>query len=383
MLALLVLVGVLAAAVGIAFPKWSAEGLLETPGVLAPFPEQTERERQGDQEPKVKLQYVTLAEFRKAAAAYSSQVALNEYLVAAKKQETPGGQRLLAQAHDPTFWASVAVAVLPFSRRDAREFGELKDAASDSLVGVELTTDARTPAVAAEMLRTMSSYYSNALVRERIRGWVLKNRGEAPSKQKALRAEIIDSQMKIETMGRRIQDLKTILARYPEAAKLDGRQVVNITEGQDRFLSPVAQLVAAETSITQIRETIARKERQARQSDLIERYFLQTDEYLKTMPLATDLVPALSNLAAKRFEGIDQESEWAREVIFRIQAEIAAFSSAMSSFGIRNEPRVVELPSRKPIRLAAFGIAGGILVLLLVAFVRTSIRARSATATSQ
>jgi hypothetical protein len=230
------------------------------------------------------------------------------------------------------------------------------------------------------MLRTMSGYYSNALVRERIRGWVLKNRGEAPSKQKALRAEIIDAQMKIETMGRRIQDLKTILARYPDAAKLDARQVVNITEGQDRFLSPVAQLVAAETSITQLRETIARKERQARQSDLIERYFLQTDEYLKTMPLATELVPALSKLAARRFEGIDQESEWAREVIFRIQAEIAGFSSAMHSFGTRNEPRVVELPSRKPVRLAAFGIAGGILLLLLVAFVKASMRARSAAA---
>jgi hypothetical protein len=206
---------------------------------------------------------------------------------------------------------------------------------------------------------------------------VLKHRGEAPARQKALRAEIVEAQMKIETMGRRIQDLKAILARYPDAAKLDARQVVTITEGSDRFLSPLAQLVAAETSITQLRETISRKERQARQSDLLERYFAEAEEKLRDTPLASELIPALSALATKRFEGVDPEAEWAKEAIFRIQAEIAGFSSATSSFGIRNEPRVKDVPSRNPVRLAAFGIAGAMLLLGLIAFVKASLRARS------
>ena len=285
--------------------------------------------------------------------------------------------RLLAQAEVPAFWSSVAAPVLPFNRRDAREFGDLKDAASDSLVGIDIVTDARTPGLAIEMLGLMSGYYVNGIVRERVRTWVLRNRGEAPARQKAARAEIVEAQMKIDTMGRRIQDLKAILARYPDSARIDARQVVSITEGSDRFLSPLVQLVAAETSITQLKETNARTERQARQADLVERYFAQAEEKLGSTPLSSDLVPELSGLTTKRFEGVDPEADWAKEVIFRIQAEIAGFSSAMTSFGIRNEPRASKVPSRDPARLAAFGIGGGLLLLGLVAFVRASLRARS------
>ena len=79
-------------AVGLAFPKWTAEGLLETPGVVAPFPEQRDRERLAEPEPRPKLQYVTLAEYRKMAAAYGSADSLNEYLVAAKKTDTDAGR---------------------------------------------------------------------------------------------------------------------------------------------------------------------------------------------------------------------------------------------------------------------------------------------------
>ncbi|MGB3427796.1 MAG: hypothetical protein WBA53_06420 [Burkholderiaceae bacterium] len=369
---LVIAFAVAGAAAGLAFPKWNAEGLLETPGVVIPFDE--ERERSRDAEPPVKTQFVTLAEYRRVIAAYSSETALGEFLGAAKKQG-PAAERLLSQARDAGFWNAVAGPVLPFNRRDAREFGELKDAASNSLVGIDLTTNARTPDLANEMLGTMSKYFANALIRERIRTWVLKNSGEAPAKQKALRAEVVETQMKIESTGRRIQDLKAILARYPDAGKLDSRQVVNIAEGQDRFLPPLAQLVAAEAFITQQRETIARKERQARQFDLMERYFAEVDKKLQATPLASELIPALAALSTAKYEGIDPEAEWAREVVLRLQADIASFSSALASFGIRNDARVAQAPSRDPTRLAAFGAGAAVLLLGLVAFVRASLRA--------
>jgi hypothetical protein len=370
-LAFVAVLGIGGAGIGLVFPKWTADGLLETPGVYTPTLEP--RDRPNEAEAAVKLQYVTLPEFRKVTAAYSSVTSLRDFLAAAKKNG-PAADRLLAKAEKDSFWAAVAAPILPFSRRDAKEFGELKDAGSNSLVGLDLSTDARTPAVATEMLATMGAYYANALIRERIRGWVLKNSGEAPAKQKALRAEVIEAQMKIEAMGRRIQDLKAILARYPDSAKLDARQVVSITEGSDRFLSPLVQLVAAESSIAQQRETIARKERQARQFDLIERYFREADQQLQSTQLVSELIPALAALASKRFEGVDPDAEWAREVIYRIQADIASFSSASASFGIRNESRVSEVPSRDPLRLAALAAGAGVLLLGLIAFVRASLR---------
>jgi len=370
-LALVAALAAAGAAVGLAFPKWNAEGLLETPGVVIPF--EAPRENPDNARPEPKTRYVTLAEYRKAAAAYASQAALHEFLAAAGAQ-SPAAERLLLQSEQPGFWADVATPVLPFSRRDAREYGELKDAASDSLVGIDLTTNARTPELAREMNGIMGSHFANALVRERIRAWILKNGGEAPAKQKALRAEVIDGQMKIAATASRIQDLKAILARYPESGKLDSRQVIAISEGSDRFLSPLAQLVAAESSIAALKETIARREREARQFDLLERYFARADEKLKSAPLASEMIPVLAALTSTPFEGVDANADWAREVFFRLQADIAGFSAAHTSFGFRNEARIAQAPWRNPVQLAAAGAAGALILLGLIAFVRASMR---------
>jgi hypothetical protein len=366
-LALVVVLSAVSAVVGLASPKWSAEGVLETPSVLIPF------EAPRDAVPEAKMRYVTLAEYRNVAAAYSSQPALREFLAASGKQG-PAADLLLRLSQSPSFWKGAATPVLPFSRRDAREYGELKDSGSSSLVGVEVSMDAGTPELASEMLGMVGSHLVNALIRERIRAWILKNRGEAVSRQKALRAEVVEGQMRIDATNRRIQDLKGILARYPDAGKLDSRQVVTVTEGADRFLSPLSQLVAAESTIASSRESIARKEREARQFDLLERYFVQAEVKFRSTPLVAELIPALSSLTSSKFDGVDLADDWAREVMFRLQADIAGFSSALASFGFRNEARVSKASSRDPIRLAAFGAVAGLMLLGLIAFIRASLK---------
>jgi hypothetical protein len=371
-LALIVFLGLAGLIVGLSFPKQVAAGLLETPGVTLPSEvrERTpEQERTGELESQVgKTRPVTLHEYRRVMSGYSTAAALQDFLSAANIQG-PAAQRLLVQAESPAFWDGVASPVLPFSRRDAREFGDIRDAASNALVGLELSTNARDAATASEMLGIMARYLTNALLRERVRTWVLRHSTDASSKEKALQADIIEARMKIDSMGRRIHDFKEILARYPDSAKLDSRQVISITEGSDRFLSPLAQLVAADTSITQLRESITRKERQARQYAFQERFFQETDRMLQSNLTVADLIPGLAALASKQLEGVDQQADWAQEIALRIQADVAGFSSALASFGIRNEPRVSAASARDPLRLAGLGAAAALLLLGLVAFV--------------
>jgi hypothetical protein len=372
--AFVVILGLAGLIVALSFPKEVASGFLETPGVTLPSELRQERPEELDGQ-LAKSKPITLHEYRRVMAGYSTAAALQDFL-SASAAKGPGAQRLLVQSRLPAFWDGVASPVLPFSRRDAREFGDIRDAASNALVGLDLSTNARDAATASEMLGIMAGYFTNALLRERVRTWVLKHSTDAASKEKALQADIIEARMKIDAMGRRIQDFKEILARYPDSAKLDSRQVISITEGSDRFLSPLAQLVAADTSITSLRETIHRKERQALQFAFQERFFHEADQMLQSNMLVAKLISELGKLSARQLASVDPQADWAREVALRIQADVAGFSSAFASFGIRNEPRVSAAAARDPMRLAGLGAAAALLLLGLIAFIRATLRAR-------
>ena len=116
--------------------------------------------------------------------------------------------------------------MLPFSRRDQKEFGDIKDASATTMLGLELTAHARTEVVARDMVDVLAGYYVNAVVRERIRAWTLAGKVESQSQDKCVRADILRAELDIELYGRRVEDMKAVLARYPDAARMDSRQVV-------------------------------------------------------------------------------------------------------------------------------------------------------------
>ena len=112
-----------------------------------------------------KANVIELAAYKRVAASYDSVAQLGAYLEAAGLSGRPGAARLLKQAENPSFWGKVAAPVLPFSRRDQKEFGDIKDASATTMLGLELTADARTESVAQDMVD--------------IAGWLLHQRRRA------------------------------------------------------------------------------------------------------------------------------------------------------------------------------------------------------------
>jgi hypothetical protein len=221
----------------------------------------------------------------------------------------------------------------------------------------------------------LSNYYANALLRERIRAWVVSGHGESRTRQKALRADMISAQLGIDSTRRRITDLKSIVTRYPDASRWEGRQVVSVAEGGDRFLPPTAQLVAAESQVSQLRESILRNERQIRQLDLLAGYYQGADAAFKGELVTAKLIEELQALADRTFAGADSDAEWSRESLLRTEAAIAGFAVVQDSLGIRNGARVAPVGSRSASRLGLLGAALGLMLIAAVAFIRVSVRA--------
>ena len=282
--ALLVLLALAIAgvAVGLFFPKFEATALLQFPEPQKTV-ERSGEPRLAEQRPlDPKANVIELAAYKRVAASYDSATQLNAFLEAAGLKNRPEAARLLSQADKPAFWSRAAVPVLPFSRRDQKEFGDIKDASATAMLGLELTADARTESVAQDMVNLLASYYINAVVRERIRAWTLAGKVDSQSLEKGVRADILRAELDIELYGRRVDDMKAMLARYPDAARMDSRQVVSVNqaEGGERYLSPLAQLVGAESAISQRREAIRRWQRELKQKTILAQYYSSADALL-------------------------------------------------------------------------------------------------------
>jgi hypothetical protein len=364
-------------AVGLLFPKFEATALLQ-------FPEpQKSGERPGEPRPPEqrpldpKANVIELAAYKRVAASYDSAAQLGAFLDAAGLKSRPGAARLLKQAENPGFWDNVAAPVLPFSRRDQKEFGDIKDASATNMLGLELTADARTDSVAQDIVDLLASYYINAVVRERIRAWTLAGKVDAQSLEKGVRADILRAELDIELYARRADDMKAILARYPDAARMDSRQVVSVNqaEGGERYLSPLAQLVGAESAISQRRELIRRWQRELKQKTILAQFFASADALLYREVEVVKLLAELKALAAKTFSHAESSQEWNQEAALRVNGALDNFEVMQGQFGVRNGIRTGSVASRSPLRLAGLGILAGLALLGAVAFLRAALEA--------
>jgi len=355
-LTMLVVLAALGASIGIFFPKFEATALLQ-------FPED-------------KASAVPLPTFKRIASAYSSRGQLQAFIESKRLAGSPAASRLLKKSEQPAFWDQALRPVLPFSRRDQREFGEFKDAAEATVLGVDLSADAASERVAVDMTDILAGLIANAVVRERVRSWVLAGLATSIGKEKLLKADIVKEELDVQLLERRLADMKAILTKYPEAARMDARQVVSVNpkEGGERFLSPLAQLVGFESEISERREKIRRAERELKQGQLLAAFFLDAERSVSEHATVDQLLPALKQLAGKRFSGSDERQEWVQESALRVDGTLDQFDVAFRQFGVREGVRTNEVAFRTPLRLSLLLAGAGLAVICCIALFRLSIK---------
>lgn len=370
----LVFAGLLAlggVAIALLFPKFEAKALLQFPEAQKLLPP---IESQRMQDPKANV--IELAAYKRVAASYDSPSQLRAFLEVAGLASGPSAERLLKESENPGFWMQTAVPILPFSRRDQREFGDIKDASATAMLGLELTADARTPSMAQEMIEILAAYFTNAVVRERVRAWTLEGKVDAQSQDKIVQADILKAELDIELYNRRVEDMKSMLARYPDASRMDSRQLVSVSsaEGGERYLSPLAQLVGAESAISQRRELIRRWQRDLKQKTVLAEFYAKADALLDKELDVRRLLAELRGLAKQTFSHADASQEWNQEASLRVNGAIDNFQVMSAQFGVRNGIRVNAVASRSPWRLAGLGLALGFAVLGAIAFLRMTVQ---------
>ena len=353
-LAFLIVISLGCAMIGWLFPKYDAIAMLQFP---------MESRVTSGEFGAVGRNVIDLPEYKRVAAEYDSRANMAEYLEATSHHDSVAARRLLEGWENSGSWT--AQPVLPISRRDRKDYGELKDAASVALLGLELKASAHTGPIAVEIVNILAGYFTNTVLRERIHLWVVAEKVGWLSSAKNKQADVLRSRLEIELASRRIQEMKEILVRYPEATQMDTRQVItlNAPTGSERFLSPLAQLVGAESSISHRREKILRLNRDLLKGELLTQFLLAAEPMVDQHPDTANLLLALFELVHKTFPKEGTGEEWAREAKLDVMGTLEAFAAMRSQFGIRRDVRLEKSRSRNPLRLALLGAVLGVVLL--------------------
>lgn len=233
-------------------------------------------------------------------------------------------------------------------------------------LGLRLTYTASDPLVAAEMTTWLGGYFKEVATREAVREQV--SRWTADNRQFSDRAleQKLKYEFDIEQAKNRALALKKIVAQYPETTGRESRQVIDVRKDNEKFMSPLAQLVGAESELIEIREKTQKLDREIEQQAFAGGLLKEVELALKQARSGSESVGKLAVVIADYSKKVKTDAE--REKLLSLAADLSQISARfMSQAQFIAQPSVPSRPER-PTPLMYMVFMGALFALLAVIY---------------
>ncbi len=160
-----------------------------------------------------------------------------------------------------------------FAKEDAREFAQLPQDESNSVIGLNLAYETDSPENASALVEFFGDYIRDCLMYVTLYNYIMEGYSSTISTVNKNENEIIGFQFELLQNTNKLKDIRAILSNYPESEKLENRQLVSVQEGGSRFLAPVTQLVGIESTLADVRRDLAELERDREKLTVRSEYF--------------------------------------------------------------------------------------------------------------
>jgi hypothetical protein len=234
-------------------------------------------------------------------------------------------------------------------------------------LGLRLTYAAHEAQRAADVASWLGGYFKDVATREAVREQV--SRWTADNRQFSDRAleRKLQFEFDIQQAQTRATALKGIVAAYPDAARRDSQQVVDVRKDNEKFMSPMSQLVGAESEIIDIRERLQKLDREIEQQSFVKSLVVEAEAAANKAQSGSDSVRQLSAVITETSKKVKTEAE--REKLLSLAADLSQISARfLSQAQFVAKPSVPTRPERPtPLMVAALGalLAGFLAALYL------------------
>ena len=257
-----------------------------------------------------------------------------------------------------------------FTDKDAKALGVQSEAAS-TLIGFRLRHENPTPIGGAPVV-VLSEFVRDAIIRIDMEDQMLAQCNDLRTREQTLRNEQIQNDFEIQQEQQRIGTLKNLIERRPDVIVPDSRQIVSVEHGSERFLSPLAQLTAAEILVADMRLAEALRARERTASALKRDYYCKAQQALQEPIGGRAFLEQLNVIQTAAFEGKERSSDIVEKTWNELDVERANWiNTYLSGMRFLASPDGSEVRQRKPgIALAVvLGLILGGMIGVLVALI--------------
>lgn len=197
-------------------------------------------------------------------------------------------------------------------------------------LGLKVTNFNSDPNLAAQVATWMGGYFKDVAAHEATREQV--SRWTAESKQFSDRAleQKLKYQFDIDQARERALALKKILASYPDpVGSREGRQIVEVRKDNEKFLSPMAQIIAAESELITIKEKIQKLNREIEQQIFAASIIKKAEMSLKEGRGGLEVMGKINAIVTEQGKNVKSDAE--REKLLSLTADLSQITARFIS----------------------------------------------------
>ncbi|MFC6840806.1 hypothetical protein [Xanthomonas theicola] len=275
-------------------------------------------------------------------------------------------ERLQQQFLQPRYWETRISYRSTVEREDIRQQVNI-DPKTVGALGLQVSLNARDDAAAAQQLQAIARHVRQVMLWRGLRDYLDALRQQTLEKRPQLQIAQIEQQFAIEQSTQQAAEMQKLLEQYPQLRRSEVNTVVSVGDGGGKYLSPLAQIVALQATITETRANLRQAQRELEQLDWRQRFLDRIDPQARALHSGSALADLLQARRRALFADAAAGSSAQRQVARELELNLAQQRWRVQQVRYKAVPALSAspVPSRRPLLVAAVAFAGALLALSL------------------
>ncbi|QXI26274.1 hypothetical protein [Pseudomonas vanderleydeniana] len=304
---------------------------------------------------------VTLEEWRQAQSFLWDKRWVDHAFGGDQQALGPERRQLRNRALNPEYWVQTVRYRSSLNRDDARDIPVAQIQSSTGL-GLEFSLRVPDEEQASLTINTLASQVREAFLANALIDLVRTSQA-ALDHRPQLKLEVLKAQFDIEQSHQRIADMRQLLERYPDLRHLETSTLFSVSDGGGKYLSPLAQIVALESTVSELQAKARSAQRELEKLDWTERLLAGMDETIRNATSGQVILDKLKSNREKLFASATQLDSSAREAAEDMNVKLTQAESRQQAIGIKTRSAISTAPVslRNPLIM---GVATFVLVFV-------------------